>query len=159
MKDTGGHSTTWPSTASAVGNFAFDLIVAKREVSESSARVEPDGTVSEVADDLSFPNGSVVTAGDVLLANETFGDRITAFDIAVDGTPTKRRVWAAFGDLPTDTDTDTAAVLGQVAVGSDGSVLDGEGALWVAGALDGSGRMPGSTIAVVRVDVPAAGHR
>ncbi|MDG4770094.1 hypothetical protein [Solwaraspora sp. WMMD792] len=42
-------------------------------------RVDPDGTVTQVADELWwFPNGSVLTDDGVLLAVETFGNRVTA---------------------------------------------------------------------------------
>ena len=44
-------------------------------------RVDPDGSVTEVADDMWFPNGSVITDDGVLLVDEIFGNRITAFDI------------------------------------------------------------------------------
>ncbi|WP_280334784.1 SMP-30/gluconolactonase/LRE family protein [Nocardia wallacei] len=118
-----------------VGNFGFDLMGGEPLQPANLLRVDPGGTVTEVADELWFPNGSVVTTDDVLLVNETFGNRITAFDITADGGLTNRRVWARFGDLPAE--TDIAAVLGQVTVGSDGSALDAEGALWVADAVNG----------------------
>ena len=43
--------------------------------------MDPDGTVTEAADDLWFPNGSVITSDGVLIMNETFGNRCTAFDL------------------------------------------------------------------------------
>jgi sugar lactone lactonase YvrE len=91
--------------------------------------------VSQVADDMWFPNGSVITDDGVLLVDETFGNRITAFDIGADGALTNRRVWVSFGDLPTD--RDVQAALGQLKVAPDGCGLDAEGALWVADALAG----------------------
>jgi sugar lactone lactonase YvrE len=118
-----------------VGNFGFDLRAGESLKLASLLRVDPDGTVAEVADHLWFPNGIVITPDEVLLVTETFGNRITAFDIAVGGTLTDRREWARFGDLPTE--TDIAKLLGQVAVAGDGCALDAEGALWVADAVNG----------------------
>jgi sugar lactone lactonase YvrE len=118
-----------------VGNFGFDLMAGAPVEPTVLLRVDPDGSVTEVADDMWFPNGSVITDEGVLLVDETFGNRITAFDIAPDGALKNRRVWAAFGELPTDRDLQTA--LGQLAVGPDGCGLDAEGALWVADALGG----------------------
>jgi hypothetical protein len=65
--------------------------------------VDPDGSVTEVADDLWFPNGSVITDDGVLLVDETFGNRVTAFDLGPDGSLSNRRVWAQFGELPSST--------------------------------------------------------
>ncbi|MDQ4111713.1 MAG: SMP-30/gluconolactonase/LRE family protein, partial [Actinomycetota bacterium] len=118
-----------------VGNFGFDLMGGAQLQPANLLRVDPDGTVTEVADGLLFPNGCVITAEKVLLVNETFGNRITAFDVAPDGALTNRRNWAQFGDPPTE--TDITKVLGELAVGGDGATLDAEGALWVADAING----------------------
>ncbi|NED59439.1 SMP-30/gluconolactonase/LRE family protein, partial [Streptomyces sp. SID10244] len=90
-------------------------------------RVDPDGSVTVAADDLWFPNGSVITDDGVLLVDETFGNRVTAFDIGDDGGLTNRRVWAQFGELPTDTEIEKA--LPQLSVAPDGCCLDADGAL------------------------------
>ena len=84
-----------------VGNFGFDLMAGAPVAPTVLLRVDPDGTVAQVADDMWFPNGSVITDDGVLLVDETFGNRVTAFDIAHDGSLTNRRTWASFGDLPT----------------------------------------------------------
>jgi sugar lactone lactonase YvrE len=118
-----------------VGNFGFDLMAGADVTPTTLHRVDPDGTVTQVADDLWFPNGSVLTDEGVLLVDETFGNRVTAFDVASDGSLTNRRVWASFGDLPTD--RNLQAALGQLKVGPDGCGLDAEGALWLADALGG----------------------
>ena len=68
-----------------VGNFGFDLMGGADVAPTALLRVDPDGTVTQVADDLWFPNGSVITDDGVLLVDETFGNRVTAFDIADDG--------------------------------------------------------------------------
>ena len=64
-----------------VGNFGFDLMSGADIASTVLLRVDPDGTVTQVADDLWFPNGSVITPEGVLLVDETFGNRVTAFDL------------------------------------------------------------------------------
>ncbi|GAA5062020.1 sugar lactone lactonase YvrE [Thermocatellispora tengchongensis] len=118
-----------------VGDFGFDLMGGEPLKPTGLLRVDPDGTVTEAAGELWFPNGSVITDDQVLLVNETFGNRITAFDIGDDGTLAHRREWARFGDLPTE--TEIPKVLGQLAVAGDGAALDAEGALWVADAVGG----------------------
>jgi hypothetical protein len=57
--------------------------------------VEPDGTVTPVADGLAFPNGMAISAdGSDLIVAESYAERLTAFDIAADGTLSGRWVWA-----------------------------------------------------------------
>jgi sugar lactone lactonase YvrE len=118
-----------------VGNFGFDLMGGAPLEPAALHRVDPDGTVTEVATDLWFPNGMVITPQNVLLVNETFGNRVTAFDLTGDGRLTNRRVWAEFAPLPTERPIEQ--VLGQVAVGGDGCCLDAEGGLWIADATGG----------------------
>lgn len=112
------------------GNFGFDLMGGAPHTTASLHRVDPDGTVTEAATDLWFPNGSVITSDGVLIVGETFGNRVTAFDLAPDGTLLNRRVWAQFGPVPAETD----GVLTEPPVGPDGCCLDAEGALWIADA-------------------------
>ena len=114
-----------------VGDFGFDLMGGGAPSSASVKRVDPDGTVTVVASDLRFPNGSVITPdGGTLIVGETWGNRFSAFDIAADGSLTNRRVWAAFGPEPAG---DTLEEwLGQVVVAPDGCTLDAEGHIWVA---------------------------
>ena len=51
--------------------------------------------VSVAATGLRFPNGTVITPdGATLVVAETFGQRLTAFEIGADGTLANRRVWA-----------------------------------------------------------------
>lgn len=84
------------------GNFGFDLMGGAPLETASLHRVDPDGTVTEAAADLWFPNGSVITPDNTLIVNETFGNRSTAFDVTEDGDLVNRRVWAEFGPLPTE---------------------------------------------------------
>lgn len=79
--------------------------------------VSPDGRASVVADNLSFPNGMVITPdGRTLIVGETLGHRLTAFDIREDGSLGGRRVWA---QLPSS-------------IGPDGICLDAQRAVWCA---------------------------
>jgi sugar lactone lactonase YvrE len=76
------------------------------------AVVTPDGGVRQVADGIAFPNGMVVTPDNrTLIIAESIAARLTAFDIADDGSLSNRRTWAD-------------------GVGADGICLDGEGAVW-----------------------------
>jgi sugar lactone lactonase YvrE len=117
-----------------VGNFGFDLMAGAPMTPTVLVRVDPDGTAGIAADDIHFPNGSVIMDGNVLVLSETFGNRLTAFDIAADGSLSGRRAWAAFGDPPATDDLTEA--LGLLAVAPDGMCADAEGAVWVADALN-----------------------
>lgn len=118
-----------------VGNFGFDLMSGASLATADLLRVDPDGSVTAVADEMWFANGSVITDDGVLLVDETFGNRVSAFDITADGRLRNRRTWAQFGDLPTE--RDLLPALGQVVVAPDGCCLDAEGALWIADAHRG----------------------
>jgi sugar lactone lactonase YvrE len=104
-----------------IGNFGFDLDGGGTAVSAVVARVDPDGSVSVAADDIRFPNGTVITPdGATLVIGESYGGCLTAFDIASDGTLSNRRRWAKLeGAVP------------------DGICLDAEGAIWSACPLTG----------------------
>lgn len=80
------------------------------------ALVRPDGSARQVADAVAFPNGMAVTPDNAtLILAESWGNRLTAFDIARDGSLGRRRVWADLsGGYP------------------DGICIDAEGAVWYA---------------------------
>jgi len=118
-----------------VGNFVFDLMAGDPLEPAALHRVDPDGRVTQVADDLWFPNGCAITPDNVLLVVETFGNRVSAFDLTDSGELVNRRVWAEFGPLPTE--RGVAESLAQVQVAGDGACLDSEGALWIADAIGG----------------------
>ena len=102
-----------------VGNFGYDRHRGEPPRTTCVARVDPDGRVSRAAEDLFFPNGTVITPdGRTLIIGETQAHRLTAFDVAPDGTLANRRVWAPLDE----------------AVFPDGMCLDAEGAIWVADA-------------------------
>jgi sugar lactone lactonase YvrE len=105
-----------------VGNFGFDLHNGATPTPANLVLVDSDGSARIVADELSFPNGSVITPdGATLIVGETFASRLTAFDIAEDGSLGNRREWARTpGAVP------------------DGICLDAEGAIWVASPVSGA---------------------
>jgi sugar lactone lactonase YvrE len=109
-----------------VGNFGFDLdheirarglesVMAEHTLAKL-ALVLADGTVRVAAENMHFPNGSVITPDNkTLIVGETFAGALTAFDIAADGSLSNRRAWATIAPrVP------------------DGIALDAEGAIWVA---------------------------
>jgi sugar lactone lactonase YvrE len=116
-----------------VGNFGFDLMGGAALRYTTLTRVDPDGTVTTVAEDLGFPNGMVLLPGGVLVVAETFAGRLTAFDVGEDGGLTDRRVWAQFGEPPQTEDVGEAVE--RLEVAPDGICADAEGAIWVADAL------------------------
>jgi sugar lactone lactonase YvrE len=82
-------------------------------------RVDPDNTVSVVAQDLDFPNGMVITADHkTLIVAESMGRRLTAFSIGDDGELFDRRVFADGLDGP-----------------PDGICLDADGGVWTSMTL------------------------
>ncbi len=63
-----------------VGDFGFDLYAFDAPATASLKRVDPDGTVTVAADQLIFPNGTVITPdGGTLIVGETLGNRYTSF--------------------------------------------------------------------------------
>jgi sugar lactone lactonase YvrE len=63
------------------------------------ACVTPGGVAREVADGVAFPNGVAITPdGATLVLAESYGKRLTAWDIGPGGGLSGRRVWADLGD-------------------------------------------------------------
>jgi len=62
------------------------------------AMVAPDSSVRQVADGVAFPNGMAVTPDNsTLIVAESYGSKLTAFDIGADGGLSNRRLWADLG--------------------------------------------------------------
>jgi sugar lactone lactonase YvrE len=102
-----------------IGNAGFDLMAGDEPSTANLVRVDLDGTVVRAAEDLAFPNGSVVTPdGAMLIVGETMGNRYTSFHIEDDGSLSHRRIWA---ELP--------------GIAPDGCALDAEGRIWCADAF------------------------
>ena len=104
-----------------VGNFGFDMYGGEQFAKTNLVAVEPNGRTWEAADELSFPNGTVITPdGRTLVVGESMGGRLTAYDVDAHGALSNRRVWANLKDIN---------------VSPDGICLDAEGAIWVACAF------------------------
>jgi len=114
-----------------VGNFGFDLdgFIEERGVAAlveppgppttPLIRIDPDGSAHVAADDLSFPNGTVITPdGGTLIIAETLAGRLTAFDVGGDGELSRRRIWASL-----------------TWCAPDGICLDADGRVWVSNAV------------------------
>ncbi|WP_136625487.1 SMP-30/gluconolactonase/LRE family protein [Mesorhizobium norvegicum] len=77
--------------------------------------ITPDDAVRQAAENIAFANGMAVTLDNkTLIVAESHANRLTAFDIAADGSLANRRVWADLDGYP------------------DGICLDAEGAIWYA---------------------------
>ena len=102
-----------------VGNFGSDTLSGDEVSPAAIALVTEDNEVRMAADNLEFPNGTVITPdGRTLIVAETRGGRLTAFDVADDGGLSGRRVFANFDE-----------------VAPDGICLDAEGGVWVSNPL------------------------
>jgi sugar lactone lactonase YvrE len=106
-----------------VGNFGFNYLEGDTFAPTKLLLVYPNGEIKVVADNMAFPNGTVITPDDrTLIISETFAAKLTAFDIMDDGSLTNRRLWANLKSLA-----------------PDGICLDAEGGIWVA--APGRGRV------------------
>jgi len=113
-----------------VGNLGFDVMKLAPRRPARLARVDPDGSVNMVSEPLHFPNGPAIIDGRTLVVSESFGNRMSAFDIQPDGSLSARRDWASFGPLPQHEDPIQA--MSEIVVAPDGiSQVDAEGAIWV----------------------------
>jgi sugar lactone lactonase YvrE len=97
-----------------VNGGGFNLAAGEPFAPGIIAVAAPDGSARQVADDLAFPNGMLITEdGETLIVAESYAKRLTAYDIEPDASLSRRRVWADLGDgVP------------------DGICLDAEGAVW-----------------------------
>lgn len=99
-----------------IGNFGFDYFNNATFVPAELILVYPDGNFKIMAENMAFPNGTVITPDDkTLITAETFAAKLTAFNINKDGSLSNRRVWANLRSLA-----------------PDGICLDEEGGIWVA---------------------------
>jgi sugar lactone lactonase YvrE len=91
-------------------------VLGGRSATGIIALMTPDGSVRLVADGLAFPNGMLIMPnGRTLIVAESYAKRLTAFEIAEDGSHSDRRVWA---------DLDNGV--------PDGICADAENAVWYA---------------------------
>jgi sugar lactone lactonase YvrE len=79
------------------------------------ALVRPDGKVEETGRPILTPNGSVITPdGRTFIVAESLGRRLTAYDVAEDGTLSNQRLFAQLDEMEIP----------------DGICLDAEGCIW-----------------------------
>jgi sugar lactone lactonase YvrE len=105
-----------PDGRAFVGNFGFDLLGGAAQKTANIVCVDPDGKARVVADELAFPNGSVITPDrKTLIVAETFAGVLTSFNLKPDGSLGGRRFFAHLGDRQ-----------------PDGICLDAEGCVWVS---------------------------
>ncbi|MGB6245649.1 MULTISPECIES: SMP-30/gluconolactonase/LRE family protein [Gordonia] len=122
-----------------ISTFGFEFRSHSYVESAVLIHVAPDGSARIAADDLLFPNGSVILgeAGDAVrtfVIAESMGNRLTAFDLDRSGRLANRRVWAAFGPEVPRTSVRDAMAAAQVA--PDGICLGEDRTIWVADALN-----------------------
>ncbi len=97
-----------------VNGIGFDMMAGEAPGPGIIALLTADGELRQVAQDLAFPNGMVITPDNrTLIVSESHAQRLTAYDIEPDGSLANRRVWAELEGYP------------------DGICLDDEGAVWV----------------------------
>lgn len=98
-----------------LNSVGFDMAAGEEPRPGHVVLATPQGVIRQVAEDLNFPNGMAITPDNAtLIVAESYGQRLTAFDIGGDGGLTGRRVFAEVDDPP------------------DGICLDAEGAVWYA---------------------------
>ena len=99
-----------------VGNFGYDICAGAAFKPANLVVVLQGGEARVVAEDLAFPNGAVILdGGETLVVAESLANRLTAFDIASDGSLSNRRLYADLGDQD-----------------PDGICLDRDGGIWVS---------------------------
>ena len=111
-----------PDGTAWVGDMGFDVHAESAAPGPGQTIVvRPDGTAARAAGDLIAPNGHILTEdGRTLIVAESGGFRLTAFDVASDGSLDNRRTYAALTPEP-----------GFDFAPPDGVCLDAEGAVWL----------------------------
>jgi sugar lactone lactonase YvrE len=88
----------------------FNEVLSSGNAHGKIALVTPGGEAREVADELAFPNGMVITPdNETLVVSESFTARLTAFDIEGDGTLSNRRCGPKESARTASVSTGTAA--------------------------------------------------
>ena len=106
-----------------IGNFGFNTYDGEEIKPTNLILVRPGEEPVLAADNLFFPNGTVITPDNkTLIVCETYAARLTAFDKSEDGSLSNRRIWA---DLKVNAEEGTVPL-------PDGMCIDEEGAIWVA---------------------------
>ena len=106
-----------------IGNFGFNTYDGEEIKPTNLILVRPGEEPVLAADNLFFPNGTVITPDNkTLIVGETYAARLTAFDKSEDGSLSNRRIWA---DLKVNAEEGSVPL-------PDGMCIDEEGAIWVA---------------------------
>ena len=115
-----------------VGCMGFDIHNNADFETAPLMRISPAGEVTVVGESSYFPNGcALLDDGRSLVVAESFGNRISQYDIGADGSLNNRRDWASFGPIPSATTLNDRYQ--QMVVAADGiSKSDAEGGIWVA---------------------------
>ena len=100
-----------------LGGFGYDLYGDAPQRPGPIFRIDADGTVACVEDDMVFPNGSVILPDTTtLVVAETWAARLTAFDVTDAGDLVDKRTWAALPEGSTP----------------DGICADASGGVWAS---------------------------
>src|SRR4051794_22819444 len=76
-----------------LNSICFDMMSGGEFRPGIVALLTPDGELRQVADGLAFPNGMVVAPDNrTLIVSESYAQRLTAYDIAADGSLSGRRI-------------------------------------------------------------------
>lgn len=117
-----------------VGTIGFAIAEGDEPRTGSVFRVDPDGSTVVAADSLWCPNGLTITPdGKTLVVAESFAGRLTAFDLAADGSLSGRRVLAQVGEPPAP--GSAPEMLGAASLVPDGCAMDAQSHVWVADPL------------------------
>lgn len=132
----GGHAYT--------GSTGFNIFAGEEPTPSRLAHTTPDGQVRPTGTGVLFPNGLVISPdGQRLYVAESFGKRITVFDIAEDGELVDGRLFADLSDRDADH--------------PDGMSLAPDGSLWYADPMKGVVvRVAEGGEELARVSVPQA---
>jgi len=118
-----------------IGQFGFDIDGGERPKKTTLLRVAPDKSISVAADELFFPNGTVITPdGKTLIVGEALGGRYTAFTVDNDGSLRDRRLWAEVGPMPVL--GEFAETMSQLKATPDGCCLDEDGGIWMSDPIN-----------------------
>jgi sugar lactone lactonase YvrE len=105
-----------------VAQWGYDLLAGEPARATGILVRHPDGEIDRYGEGLILPNGIAISADErTLIVAESYAEprtKLTAFDIAADGSLSGQRVFAEFGAPETDV--------------PDGLCIDMEGAVWVA---------------------------
>jgi sugar lactone lactonase YvrE len=99
-----------------LNDVGFNMPAGEQPRPGTIALLTRDGSLRQVGDGVMFPNGMAVTGDNsTLICAESYAKKLTAFDLATDGSLSNQRVWADLGDgVP------------------DGICVDEEDAVWYA---------------------------